>query len=212
MPTNTLQPAPNDAVAATPAEPPQDFDPRQANPMLQPGALLVGTQSSDKGSAFEVTVKVLSSSLADGRISGRLTILGLTGEDTLISTLFDGEIVGPKHSFFTGGRFDTDSAIDRQHWTRFPTFAPYAATGLDVRPGAGDRVLFCRFKERFIIDDDWRQSSRPGLSYSGLYYVVLDLDDLSLSGLYFAQQSELWFQKLELRWTAAKAGSTVRVA
>ena len=62
--------------------------------------------------------------LKDSYLCGYLHIKGLTDAYPELSTYFEAEIIGPKHSFLTR-KWEADEHTDRQHWTKFPAFQPY---------------------------------------------------------------------------------------
>jgi len=55
--------------------------------------------------------------LAESFLCGYLRINGLTEEYPELTTYFEAEIIGPKHSFLTR-KWDADELIDEEHWVR----------------------------------------------------------------------------------------------
>ena len=45
----------------------------------------------------------------------------------MLTTFFEGEIIGEKHSFLTR-KWDASEEVDRKHWGRFPAFQKYSKT------------------------------------------------------------------------------------
>ncbi|KAF9289366.1 GID complex subunit 4, VID24 [Mortierella alpina] len=75
--------------------------------------------------------------LAESFLCGYLRINGLTEEYPELTTYFEAEIIGPKHSFLTR-KWDADELIDEEHWTLFKPFECLASSvfyGLDVHDG-----------------------------------------------------------------------------
>lgn len=58
--------------------------------------------------------------LAESFLCGYLRINGLTEEYPELTTYFEAEIIGPKHSFLTR-KWDADELIDEEHWVRLYT-------------------------------------------------------------------------------------------
>ena len=55
--------------------------------------------------------------LAESFLCGYLRINGLTEEYPELTTYFEAEIIGPKHSFLTR-KWDADELTDEEHWVR----------------------------------------------------------------------------------------------
>lgn len=45
-------------------------------------------------------------------------------EFPMLTTFFEGEIIGEKHSFLTR-KWDASEEVDRKHWSRFPAFQKF---------------------------------------------------------------------------------------
>ena len=43
----------------------------------------------------------------------------------MLTTFFEGEIIGDKHPFLTR-KWDASEEVDRKHWGRFPAFQKFA--------------------------------------------------------------------------------------
>ncbi len=54
-------------------------------------------------------------------LCGYLTIHNLTPEFPVLTTFFEGEIIGPHHGFITG-KWEADATIDKNHWQKFDYF------------------------------------------------------------------------------------------
>ncbi|KAI9176126.1 hypothetical protein H9P43_006491 [Blastocladiella emersonii ATCC 22665] len=174
---------------------------------LHVGAEFEGFQQSND-CQYKVKVTVQNVDLHTSHMSGFLEIHGLTDAQPEITTYFDGELIGPRYSFLTRA-WDADEATDRAHWDKFPEFAAFAerfnADGFALpNPGSSEAresgdVVFMRWKERFLVPDH-RQTTVEGASFSGFYYVAMNVRTGTLTGYYFHVMSA-WFQRLDLEYT-----------
>ncbi|AOA64743.1 Vacuolar import and degradation protein 24 [Komagataella phaffii CBS 7435] len=170
---------------------------------LKPNASFIGSQQSGR-STYEVKVDLKQVDLKKSTLTGFLTIKGLTESHPEIITLFQGEIVGPKFSFFTNkDSWGSDSRTDIQHWSRFPSFRSLNFnSGNDVLNShiydnyLNNEFIYMRWKEMFLIPDA-KVRDIKGASFAGFYYVCFSQLTGSISGLYFHKYSEK-FQQLEL--------------
>ncbi|KAJ3010175.1 GID complex subunit 4, VID24 [Thoreauomyces humboldtii] len=116
------------------------------------GSAFKGHQTSGRNS-YDVTVDFQHVDLASSFLCGYLSIKGLTEDYPDLCTFFEGEIIGPKHSFLTR-KWDADEAIDRQHWQRFPEFAEYVdrfnEDGFSFDFETSD-FIFMRWKVRCLV-------------------------------------------------------------
>lgn len=87
---------------------------------LLSGSTFSGSQKSGK-SCYNVHIEIKHCSMEDSFICGYLKIKGLTDDWPSLCTFFEGEIIGEKHHFLTR-KWEASEHIDRQHWTRFPSF------------------------------------------------------------------------------------------
>lgn len=172
--------------------------------VLQPGSTFVGKQTN-KDQSYNVKVEIKHVDLAESLVCGYLHIDNLTSFCPTLTTYFEGEVIsGPsgKYSFHTR-KWDTDEEIDRVHWEKFPSFAPYVTTfnsdDFQYDPfGKDEGYLFMRWKEMFLVPDH-RVESVLGASFAGFYYICFDMWMQTISGLYYHQDSER-FQSLELKY------------
>lgn len=186
--------------------------------LLRPHQRFVGQQLSGKA-AYQVLVELQQVDLANSFISGYLSIQGLTQTCPELVTCFEGEVIGPKHLFFTR-RCEEWGALDQvdvDHWLMFQEFRTYAldhgqnpdpavylVQHLRVLDGmcrleemlAGDMV-FMRWKEKFLVPDA-KVEGVNGASYDGFYYVCFSQRTGGWSGCYF-HRSLHERQSLDLR-------------
>lgn len=172
---------------------------------LHPGSRFVGRQTNADQS-YSVTVDIQNVDLSASLVCGYLLIENLTSYCPALTTYFEGEIIGmpgraggeAPHSFLTR-KWDADHDVDREHWGKFPAFAPHADTfnSDEFRYDAsGEDCVFMRWKELFLVPNH-RVKDILGASFAGFYYVCFDVRKRTISGLYYHKDSEL-FQSLEL--------------
>jgi hypothetical protein len=103
----------------------------QYHSCLCPGRKFQGVQQSGRAT-YEVSVTLDHIDMAESRIAGTLRIQGLSLDHPTLTTCFEGEIIGNKHSFITHHKhWGASEKTDVEHWTRFQAFKPiasYAAT------------------------------------------------------------------------------------
>ncbi|KAG0054299.1 GID complex subunit 4, VID24 [Gryganskiella cystojenkinii] len=87
---------------------------------LYPGSQFRGKQKSHSNS-YDVRVDIKHVDLNESFLCGYLHIQGLTEEYPELTTYFEAEMIGPKHSFLTR-KWDADECIDEEHWTLFEPF------------------------------------------------------------------------------------------
>lgn len=83
---------------------------------IRPGGCYRGVQKS-QSHAYSVRVQFQDVDLLESQLSGYLTIEGLTDEYPSLTTFFDAEIIGGKHSFHTR-KWDAGYENDYEHWVR----------------------------------------------------------------------------------------------
>ncbi|CAG8606718.1 2250_t:CDS:2, partial [Paraglomus occultum] len=81
---------------------------------LYSGSRFKGEQRSGR-SSYEVAVHIQHVNLAESSLCGYLHIKGLTEDYPELTTFFEAEIIGRKHSFLTK-KWDANDHIDIQHW------------------------------------------------------------------------------------------------
>lgn len=123
-------------------------EPVQRLGILSPGAKFSGWQSGN-GSAdeqrYEVNVEIQDVNLRESRLSGYLNISNLTTEYPELTTFFEAELIGDKHSFLTH-KWEADEDTDRAHWV---STIPLNACCLLFRPNL--RVTIQTWKRPFMI-------------------------------------------------------------
>ncbi|KAI5308373.1 hypothetical protein KEM55_005894 [Ascosphaera atra] len=157
------------------------------------GSKYHGKQTSH-GHVYDVEVEVQYVDMENSYCCGYLHIAGLTDQYPVLSTFFEGEIIGPKYSFFTSHpTWGADEDVDLEHWTRFP---PLRALRHQARqPGFSIGSLlkrdhvFMRWKEQFLVEDH-RVRQLRGASFDGFYYVCLDQVKGRVDGIYYHQRSD----------------------
>ncbi|KAJ3046447.1 GID complex subunit 4, VID24 [Rhizophlyctis rosea] len=165
---------------------------------LYSGSKFSGQQKSGRNS-YEVSVEIQHVDLKESFLCGYLHIRGLTEDWPDLCTFFEADIIGPKYSFLTR-KWEADEQIDKQHWTKFPSFEPYAEEfnkdGF-VYDFENSDFVYMRWKEHFLVPDH-RIKFISGASFAGFYYIVYQKSTGTITGLYFHQNSE-WFQHLQLK-------------
>eukprot|EP00128_Syssomonas_multiformis_P005151 Colp12_sorted_trinity150504_noHs@6236 len=165
---------------------------------LYNGSTFRGFQKSGRNS-YEVEVELKYVDLANSFLCGYLHIKGLTDDYPLLTTFFEAEVVGDKHSFLTR-KWEADEAVDRQHWSKFPAFSGlervFSKDGFKYNFSTSDYV-FMRWKEHFLVPDHHVRNI-AGASFAGFYYICFQRSTSTIAGFYYHQNSE-WFQSLNLK-------------
>lgn len=127
----------------------------------------------------------------------RLTLFiyeGLAEEHPTLTTFFEGEIIGTKHTFKTRNEsWGASEKTDMHHWARFPAWRPLAKQA--KRPDftywdfAERDHIFMRWKEHFLVPDH-RVRMITGASFEGFYYICFNQVEGTVSGIYFHAKSE----------------------
>lgn len=120
--------------------------------------------------------------------------LGLTEDHPTLTTFFEGEIIGTKHTFQTRNEeWGANEKTDIHHWSRFPAWKPLAKqakrTDFTYRNFAQREHVFMRWKEYFLVPDH-RVRTISGASFEGFYYICFNQIEGSVSGVYFHAKSE----------------------
>ncbi|TPX38593.1 hypothetical protein SeMB42_g06647 [Synchytrium endobioticum] len=164
---------------------------------LYPGSRFTGEQKSGR-STYSVSVEIQHVDLRESFLCGYLNIKGLTEDWPELCTFFEAEIIGPRYAFLTR-KWDADEAVDRQHWMKFPAFAPcnrFFNEDRFVYDFEKQDVVFMRWKEHFLVPDH-RIKSISGASFAGFYYIAYQKSTGVITGFYFHTKSE-WFQQVQL--------------
>lgn len=174
--------------------------------IIKPGARFTGFQESGM-QHYKVEVELAEVNLSESTMSGFLTIYGLTSAHPVITTFFEGEIVGKNFTFETIHE-DWGSTLknDIQHWARFQ---PWRSLNLDLLNEANHDVqdyyhknalkneyIFMRWKELFLCPDS-TVTDIKGASFAGFYYICFNQVSGHVSGLYFHKLTDK-FQQLTL--------------
>ncbi|KAI4720321.1 hypothetical protein E4T48_03441 [Aureobasidium sp. EXF-10727] len=167
---------------------------------LQSGSKFRGTQQSDR-QTYDVQVEIKHVDMEESFVCGYLRIQGLTDDHPTLTTYFEGEIIGTKHSFRTAHpEWGSSEKVDMQHWARFPPWKPLAKHAKSPNFACQDYAqrehLFMRWKEYFLVPDH-KVKSITGASFEGFYYICFNQRNGSVSGIYFHSRSEK-YQQLEL--------------
>lgn len=178
--------------------------PKYTSSFLRPGSCFIGTQQSGR-STYEVNVELKYVDMNQSFLCGYLRIQGLTEDHPMLTTYFEGEMVGPKYSFYTRHKeWSTTDQNDVNHWSRFP---PWRAISSEARRRdyvhqdfAEKDYIFMRWKERFLVPD-WRVQDLQGASYAGFYYICFNQKSGDILGFYFHNKSDR-FQQLALMHVA----------
>ncbi|KAH0307722.1 hypothetical protein KCU71_g9029, partial [Aureobasidium melanogenum] len=167
---------------------------------FQSGSKFRGTQQSDR-QTYDVQVEIKHVDMEESFVCGYLRIQGLTDDHPTLTTYFEGEIIGTKHSFRTAHpEWGSSEKVDMQHWARFPPWKPLAkhakSPNFVCQDYAQREHLFMRWKEYFLVPDH-KVKSITGASFEGFYYICFNQRNGSVSGIYFHSRSEK-YQQLEL--------------
>lgn len=170
---------------------------------LYGGCVYKGFQTSDD-KKYHVSVKFKHVDLENSFLCGDLLIQGLTDQYPELTTFFDVEIIGDKHSFVTG-KWEASEDVDLQHWRKFEAFRgledKFNSKGFQYDFRNSDHI-FMRWKEHFLVPDH-KVSSIKGASFAGFYYICFNRRKGIIEGLYYHSASE-WFQALRLELQAER--------
>lgn len=123
-----------------------------------------------------------------------LLFAGLTEDHPTLTTFFEGEIIGTKHTFQTRNEeWGASEKTDLHHWSRFPAWRPLAKQAkradFTYRNFAQREHIFMRWKESFLVPDH-RVRTISGASFEGFYYICFNQIEGTVSGVYFHAKSE----------------------
>ena len=125
----------------------------------------------------------------------RLVATDLTEDHPTLTTYFEGEILGQKHTFTTPhASWGATPKEDIDHWSKFTAFRPYARAArrgapVFIRDPAHKEHVFMRWKEQFLVPDH-RVTAIRGASFEGFYYICFNQVKGEISGIYFHAKSE----------------------
>lgn len=120
--------------------------------------------------------------------------IGLTEDHPTLTTFFEGEIIGTKHTFQTKHpSWGATDKTDMSHWARFSAWRPLAKKALKpdftYKNFAQRENIFMRWKEYFLVPDH-RVTTIQGASFEGFYYICFNQVQGTVSGIYFHAKSE----------------------
>ncbi|KAF2152932.1 hypothetical protein K461DRAFT_225527 [Myriangium duriaei CBS 260.36] len=195
----TLSPRPSPEWPVTSGQQQRIF-PNSTSSCLRPGSKFIGTQQSDR-QVYNVQVELKYVDMEESFLCGYLRIQGLTDDHPTLTTYFEGEIIGNKHTFKTAHpEWGSSEKVDMQHWARFPAWRPLAkqakSPAFTFKNFAQREHLFMRWKEYFLVPDH-KVKTISGASFEGFYYICFNQCSGSVSGIYFHAKSEK-YQQLEL--------------
>ncbi|KAK2760720.1 hypothetical protein FQN54_001955 [Arachnomyces sp. PD_36] len=203
----TMQPPPVSTTPSTPSSLNYQFSnvrllPNHTSSFLRAGNKFVGTQQSDS-QVYNVDVEIKHVDIAESYLCGYLRIQGLADDHPTLTTFFEGELIGTKHTFRT--RHPSWGANDRtdfHHWSRFPAWRPLSKAAREqpdftFRDFAQRDNVFMRWKEYFLVPDH-RVRTITGASFEGFYYICFNQVEGTVSGIYYHAKSEK-YQQLELK-------------
>ncbi|KKA22427.1 Vesicle-mediated transport protein Vid24 [Rasamsonia emersonii CBS 393.64] len=151
--------------------------PNHTSSFLRSGSKFVGTQQSDR-QVYNVDVEIKHVDMAESYLCGYLRIQGLTEDHPTLTTYFEGEIIGTKHTFQTRHEsWGANEKTDMLHWARFPAWRPLAKQAkkpdFTYRNFAQREHIFMRWKEYFLVPDH-RVRTISGASFEGFYYICFN--------------------------------------
>ncbi|KAF2761617.1 hypothetical protein EJ05DRAFT_434366, partial [Pseudovirgaria hyperparasitica] len=160
---------------------------------LRHGSKFKGTQKSDR-QTYHVQVEIKHVDMEESFLCGYLRIQGLTQDHPTLTTYFEGEIIGTKHTFQTRhSEWGSNEKTDMQHWGRFPAWRPLAKAAkrpdFNFKNFAQRENIFMRWKEYFLVPDH-RVRTISGASFEGFYYICFNQVSGTVSGIYFHAKSE----------------------
>lgn len=117
---------------------------------------------------------------------------GLTEEYPILTTFFDGEIISSRYPFLTR-KYDADSEIDKQHWTRLIPSKQCAHMfdddEYDYSKIRNSNYVLMRWYERHLVKDH-KIKEINGCSFAGFYYIIFSKIRGSIDGFYYHKHSE----------------------
>jgi hypothetical protein len=199
--------------------------PNYTSSFLRPGSKFTGTQQSDR-QIYNVDVEIKHVDMVESYLCGYLRIqglcytiynlrhrrlclthcalyAGLTEDHPTLTTFFEGEIIGTKHTFKTRNEaWGATEKTDMHHWARFPAWRPLAKQAkrpdFTYRNFAQREHIFMRWKEYFLVPDH-RVRTISGASFEGFYYICFNQVEGTVTGIYFHAKSEKYVFQLLLQ-------------
>ncbi|KAM5486347.1 hypothetical protein McanCB56680_001430 [Microsporum canis] len=167
--------------------------PDHSSSYFRGGSRFIGTQQSDQ-QIYTVDVEIKNVDMTESYLCGYLKIKGLTPDHPTLTTFFEGEIIGTKHTFQTRHEdWGATEKTDMHHWSRFPAWRPLAKLAkkpdFTYKDYAQRENIFMRWKEAFLVPDH-RVKTISGASFEGFYYICFNQVQGTISGIYFHAKSE----------------------
>ncbi|RKP35554.1 vacuolar import/degradation protein Vid24, partial [Dimargaris cristalligena] len=157
---------------------------------LYPGSRFVGYQRNIQHD-HRVEVDIQFADLKQSYLCGYLTIYNLTSKLPVLTTFFEAEIIGERHSFSTR-KWNSNFRNDLEHWNKFPDFAEFEAVANQDRPIPnilGHPTIFMRWKEIFLAPNH-RVTHIDGASFEGFYFIQYQQSTGDITGYYYHAESE----------------------
>ncbi|EEP81074.1 predicted protein [Uncinocarpus reesii 1704] len=127
--------------------------PDHPSSFLRAGSKFVGTQKSESN-CYNVDVEIKDVNMEESFLCGYLRIQELTHDHPTLTTYFEGEIIGTKHTFQTKNKsWGATDKTDMHYWARFPAWRPLAKVAkkpdFTEKNFAQKEHIFMRWKEYF---------------------------------------------------------------
>lgn len=172
------------------------YRPNSTSSILKPGRSWTGYQKSDN-SRYKVNVQIQNVDMNGSYLDGYLQIHSLTKEHPTLTTFFEGEMIGSKHSFVTEHpEWHASEQVDFQHWSRFPPYRALCAVDKNTRKRhfriknwEDKQFIFMRWKEHFLVPDH-RKTDLTGASFDGFYYICFNQVTGAILGTYYHSRCE----------------------
>lgn len=164
-------------------------------PVFKNNSKFKGTQRNAKRK-YEVQVTMKIVDILEGYACGYMDTFGMIKENESITSFFEAEIIGPKHSHITA-KWEADKKIDMAHWSKLPGYNPDFVQVPTGNINSKD-FLFMRWKESFLIPD--HSQILVNGSLAGFYYISLDMNAGNIKGYHFKKSSHNWFEEISLEY------------
>jgi glucose-induced degradation protein 4 len=169
------------------------FRANSSSSFLRPGARFSGIQSSSEAQRYDVTVEIQFVDMENSFLCGYLNIQKLAAAHPILTTYFEGEIIGSKYGFVTQHpEWKADKDKDMEHWSLFPGFISHQREakkpGYTNKDWQNKEFLWMRWKEYFLVPDH-RVTSLAGASFEGFYYICFNQKHGEIQGIYYHMNS-----------------------
>ncbi|KAF8978195.1 GID complex subunit 4, VID24 [Entomortierella lignicola] len=139
---------------------------------------------------YEVVVDIKNVDFENSSLCGYFHIKGLTKENPELTTFFEAEIIGSKHSFVTD-KWNANAKTDLEHWMQFESFEPMIetfATKCFKYDFSDKDTIFMRWKEQYVVPT--REENIKGATIGGFYYICYHKSSGEIEGYYYDTRSE----------------------